>query len=317
VSAETRPRPLGRLLTAMVTPFERSLGVDYAAAERLAGLLVAEGSDGIVVADVIGQGPSLADEEKVELVRRVRSALPDGATVVAVTGGADTRRTIDLSRRAAAAGADAVVCPPPAYGFLARDTIDRHYRAVAEESGVPVVMQHAPARTGFGLPAASVFMCSHLARIAGVWDASGDLAGVATAGAQSIRHPDGIPRVWCGDELFVLPALAAGAYGAVSSVTHVAGRTVRGLIDSFLAGEGEQTARVYAALFALIQSLDLARGNPAPLKAAIEPLGVIEPYHRPPVLPLSREESADIAQAVRDFAHVMSTGDRMAARGGS
>jgi 4-hydroxy-tetrahydrodipicolinate synthase len=306
MSTGTRPRPLARLLTAMVTPFDRSLEVDFAAAERLAGLLVAEGSDGIVVADVIGQGPSLADDEKVELVRRLRSALPDSAAVVAVTGGADTRRSIDLSRRAAAAGADAVVCPPPAYGFLARDTIDRYYRAVAEESGVPVVMQHAPGRTGFGLPAASVFMCSHLAGIAGVWDASGDLAGMATMGAQSIRHPDGIPRVWCGDELFVVPALAAGAYGVISSVTHLAGRTVRGLIDSFPTGDGRRRSSVYAALFSLIQTLDLARGNPAPLKAAMEPLGVIEPYHRPPVSPLSREESAWVTAAIRDIAQLMS-----------
>jgi 4-hydroxy-tetrahydrodipicolinate synthase len=163
-------------------------------------------------------------------------------------------------------------------------------------------MHSAPARTGTALRPATAFVNGHVPDIAGFWDASGDLEGSAAVGVQCRRSPHGRPRLWAGDEFFLLPGLAAGAYGLVSALAQVAGPAVRDLLNAWLAGDMELAWRLQVELVPLIQILDLVRGDPAPIKTVLEPLGVVGRRHRAPVAALAPARAEAVRSAVREAA---------------
>src|SRR5438309_1899837 len=165
---------IGRLLTAMITPMRPDGAVDYDAAQRLAALLVADGSDGVVVAGTTGESPTLTDDEKVELLRRVKEAIPGHAVVVG-TGGNDTHHSIELSKRAAESGADALLCVVPYYNKPPQEGMYQHFKAIAESSGVPVIMYNIQSRTGVNMTAQTTLRCAEIPGVIGVKEASGDI----------------------------------------------------------------------------------------------------------------------------------------------
>src|SRR5918912_484419 len=180
---------IGRLLTAMLTPFTEDGAVDYGAAQELARRLCADGSDGGVVAGTTGESPTLSDDEKVELVRRVKEAIPH-ANVVAGTGGNDTRHSIELSERAMEAGADALLCVVPYYNKPPQEGMYQHFRELARVG--PVIMYNIQGRTGVNMTAATTLRAAGERNVIGVKEASGDIdqMGLVCAGA-----PAGF-RVW-------------------------------------------------------------------------------------------------------------------------
>ena len=145
-------KELGRLLTAMITPFKADGSVDFAAAEKLAHLLVADGSDGVVVSGTTGESPALSDDEKIELVTAVRKAIPR-ATVVAGTGSNDTRHSVHLSERAMKAGADALLAVVPYYNKPPQEGMYQHFKAIAEVG--PTIMYNIQGRTAINMTAAT------------------------------------------------------------------------------------------------------------------------------------------------------------------
>src|SRR5262245_26301153 len=204
---------IGRLLTAMITPFHEDGSVDYEAAQRLAHQLCDDGSDGIVVAGTTGESPTLTDDEKVELVRQVRQAIP-GRSVVAGTGTNDTRHSIEVSERAMAAGADALLCVVPYYNKPPQEGMARHFAEIARVG--PVIMYNIASRSGINMTAATTLRCAETPGVIGVKEASGDITqiGFVCAGA-----PAGF-RIWSGDDNFTLPVLAVGGHGVISVIAH-------------------------------------------------------------------------------------------------
>src|SRR3989440_10383755 len=210
---------VGRLLTAMVTPFKADGSVDYKAAGELAAMLVADGSDGVVVSGTTGESPSLTDAEKIELVRTVKDAIP-GKNVVAGTGSNDTHHSVELSKLAMKAGADALLAVVPYYNKPPHEGMYQHFKAISEIG--PTIMYNIPGRTAVNMTAATTLRCSHLPGIIGVKEASGDLdpLGPACAG----KPPDF--RVWSGDDSWTLPVLAVGGPGVICVVSPIAGKSM-------------------------------------------------------------------------------------------
>src|SRR5262245_38620877 len=223
---------IGRLLTAMITPFNEDGSVNYDAAQRLARQLCDDGSDGIVVAGTTGESPTLSDDEKVQLVRAVREAI-DGS-VVAGTGTYDTRHSLHLSERAMEARADALLCVVPYYNKPPQEGMYQHFRAISEVG--PVIMYNIQGRTAINMTAATTLRCAELPNVIGVKEASGDLnqMGFVCAGA-----PAGF-RVWSGDDNFTLPLLAVGGYGVICVISHLAGSAMKAMIEAFVAGPAEE-----------------------------------------------------------------------------
>jgi len=194
----------------MITPFKRDGAVDYEAAERLAVVLVADGSDGVVVSGTTGESPALSDDEKVELVKAIKQAIP-GKNVVAGTGSNDTHHSVKLSERAMKAGADALLAVVPYYNKPTQDGMLEHFGAIAQATSLPVVLYNVPARTGANmLPATAHELARRHPSIAGVKESTASVEQFSALVAGSPRDDF---TVWSGDDFFYLPALALGTQG--------------------------------------------------------------------------------------------------------
>lgn len=285
-------REIGRLLTAMITPFTEDGSVNWDAAQRLARQLCDDGSDGVVVAGTTGESPTLSDDEKVELVRVVRQAIPD-RTVVAGTGTYDTRHSVHLSHRAMEAGADALLAVVPYYNKPPQDGMFQHFRAISEVG--PVIMYNIAGRTAINMTAATTLRCAELPNVIGVKEASGDITqiGLVCAGA-----PDGF-RVWSGDDNFTLPLMAVGGHGVICVISHIAGSSMRAMLDAFLAGDTAEARRIHLGLLPVMQALMTIGPNPVPLKTALGALGFPAGPFRLPLVPLPQADLDRVLAAVR------------------
>ncbi|TAN34377.1 4-hydroxy-tetrahydrodipicolinate synthase [bacterium] len=291
---------VGRLLTAMVTPFKTDGSVDYGAAERLAALLVADGSDGVVVSGTTGESPSLDDDEKIELVKAIKRAIP-GKTVVAGTGSNDTHHSVRLSERAMQAGADALLAVVPYYNKPPQEGMYRHFKAISEVG--PTIMYNIQGRTAVNMTAATTLRCAELPGILGVKEASGDLdqMGLVCAG-----KPDRF-QVWSGDDSFTLPLLAIGGYGVICVVSHIAGGSMKRLIEAYVNADNETARKLHLGLLPVIKALMSTAANPVPIKSVLNALGFPAGPFRLPLVRLTDDQLGSVMQTVRDAGGLIST----------
>jgi 4-hydroxy-tetrahydrodipicolinate synthase len=284
---------IGRLLTAMVTPFKADGSVDYSAAEKLAGMLVNDGSDGVVVSGTTGESPTLTDAEKIELVRVVKAAIP-GKNVVAGTGSNDTHHSVELSKLALKAGADALLAVVPYYNKPPQDGMYAHFKAISEVG--PTIIYNIQGRTAVNMTAATTLRCAHLPGIIGVKEASGDLdqIGLVCAGKPA-RF-----KVWSGDDSWTLPVLAVGGYGVICVVSHIAGRSMARLIEAYGKGDVDVARDIHLGLLPVIKALMTTAANPVPIKSLLNAMGFNAGPFRLPLVPLTDEQLKSVEKVVRD-----------------
>jgi 4-hydroxy-tetrahydrodipicolinate synthase len=286
-------RDIGRLLTAMITPFQADGSIDYAAAERLAVMLVNDGSDGVVVSGTTGESPSLSDAEKIELLRVVKNAIPN-ASVVAGTGSNDTHHSVELSRLAMKAGADALLAVVPYYNKPPQDGMYEHFKAISAVG--PTIMYNIQGRTAVNMTAATTLRCADLPGIIGVKEASGDLdqIGLVCAG----KPPKF--RVWSGDDSWTLPILAIGGYGVICVTSHIAGKSMARLIDAQLKGDNDVARDIHLALLPVIKTLMTTAANPVPIKSLLNAMGFPAGPFRLPLVPLTDEQLKSVQKTVSE-----------------
>ena len=286
-------KEIGRLLTAMVTPLKADGKVDYDAAGKLAMMLVADGSDGVVVSGTTGESPSLSDAEKIELVRTVKEAIP-GKNVVAGTGSNDTHHSVELSELAMKAGADALLAVVPYYNKPPQEGMYQHFKAISEVG--PTIMYNIQGRTAINMTAATTLRCAELPGIVGVKEASGDLdqVGLVCAG-----KPDRF-KVWSGDDSWTLPILAVGGYGVICVVSHIAGRSMRKLIDAHSRGDNEIAQDIHHGLLPVIKALMTTAANPVPIKSVLNAIGFNAGPFRLPLVPLTDEQLKSVMKTIND-----------------
>lgn len=283
---------IGRLLTAMCTPFTEDGKVSYEAAQKLARLLVADGSDGVIVSSTTGESPTLNDDEKIELLRAVKDAIP-GHSVVAGTGTNDTRHSLEASERAMQAGADALLAMVPYYNKPTQEGIYQHFKALA---GVgPVIMYNIQSRTGTNMTAETTMRCAQEQGVIGVKEASGNIDQIGFVCADS---PPGF-RVWSGDDSFTLPLIAVGGYGVICVVSHLAGRAIKSMMESYLEGRVEVARDVHQGLLPLMRTLMTAASNPIPVKTALNQLGFPAGPFRLPLTPMDDATTQKVMAAVQ------------------
>ncbi|HZS00185.1 MAG TPA: 4-hydroxy-tetrahydrodipicolinate synthase [Chloroflexota bacterium] len=259
---------IGRLLTAMATPFDAAGRVDYARARQLAEALVASGSDGLVVAGTTGESPTLTHDEKLRLFGEVREAVGHRAAVIAGTCNYCTAESIELSREAAQIGVTGLLGTVPYYNKPPQDGLYAHFRAIAEAVPLPLILYNIPSRSAVNMQVDTTLRLSKIDNIVGVKEASGDLEAIAQIvdGAR----PDF--RVWSGNDADTLPILAIGGYGVVSVTSHLVGRQIRDMLDSFLAGDVSRAAAIHRRLLPLTRACFVTT-SPSPLKYALSRVG--------------------------------------------
>ncbi len=269
----------GKVLTAMVTPFQEDGSLDLDAAASLARWLSEHGSDGLVVAGTTGESPTLTHDEQVELIRAVVSAVD--IPVVAGAGSNDTAAAVELTERASEAGADGILSVAPYYNRPSQAGMARHFATVAAATDLPVLVYDIPVRTGRKVDTATLLeLARSVGNIAGVKDAAGDPA--ETAGLIAAA-PDGF-EVYSGDDSLTLPLLSVGAVGAIGVATHWTGAEHRDMIAAFQAGDVAAARRINAGLMPSYRfEAGSAAPNPIPAKAMMRLIGLPVGRCRPPL----------------------------------
>ena len=285
---------IGRLLTAMATPFSRDGALDYAQAGKLARALLDSGSEGLVVAGTTGEAPTLTTREKLRLFSEIKQAAGGRGAVVAGTGNYNTAESIELSREAERLGVDALLLTVPYYNKPSQEGMFRHFEAIARATSLPCILYNIPGRTGVNMTADTTLRLSRIPNIVGVKEASGDLVQIATI----INGARGDFRIWSGNDEDTLPILALGGYGVISVVAHLAGAQIAAMIRTFVEGNAQQAAEMHRRLLPLVKALFLA-GNPSSLKYALNQVGFEVGQPR---LPLVEPEEA-LAAKIREAVH--------------
>jgi len=262
----TRP-VLGELLTAMVTPFADDGTVNHESARRMARHLADTGSDGIVVCGTTGEGPTVNDREKLELLETVVSEVGAGASVVANTGSYDTHHSVALTRSALAAGVDGFLVVTPYYNKPPVDGIVAHYEAIAAAAeGRPVVVYNIPQRVVLNLEPDLLARLSQIDNVIAVKQATADLDQ-----ARSILDHGGL-ELYAGNDDLLAPFLRLGGAGGICVASHIAGRRMREMVTAARAGDLDRTDAIDRELQPLYDALSITT-NPIPLKAALNLLG--------------------------------------------
>jgi 4-hydroxy-tetrahydrodipicolinate synthase len=277
---------LGSVLTAIVTPFRVDGSVDFDAFQTLARHLVANGSDGIVVAGTTGESPNLTDEERLDLIRAAIEAVGDDATVVAGTGTYSTAHSIHLSERASDLGADALLVVTPYYNKPPQRGIVAHFEAIARASDKPIVVYNIPARVVINIEPETISRLAEIETVRAVKQANDDLA-------QAKHIVDTGLELYAGDDNLIQPFLELGGVGGVCVHTHVVGPQVAEQVKAMREGDAERARAIDRELQ---PSYDLLKAapNPIAIKAALNLLGHGVGGHRLPLVPATDGEVAEV-----------------------
>ncbi|MFJ9816455.1 4-hydroxy-tetrahydrodipicolinate synthase [Streptomyces sp. NPDC101151] len=279
-----RRQPFGRTLCAMITPFTEAGALDLEGARRLAGRLVAEGCDGLVLNGTTGESPTTTDAEKADLITAVREAVGEGVSLVAGVGTADTRHTTELALAAEKAGADGVLVVTPYYSRPPQASVEAHFRQVADASGLPVMLYDIPGRTGTRIEPETMIRLAGHPRIVAVKDCSYDFLGTQKV----LAHTE--LAYYAGCDEHVLALYAVGAAGCVSTVANAVPDRIAAVLDAFDAGDTARAAELQLRATPLIEAM-MGAGLPGTVtaKALLGELGLPAGPVRAPLLPAGRE----------------------------
>jgi 4-hydroxy-tetrahydrodipicolinate synthase len=285
----------GRLLTAMVTPFDPATGsLDLDQAKSLATALFDSGTEGLVVCGTTGESPTLSNREKLALLEAtVEVAHARGAPVIAGTTTYNTAESVELSREAAQLGVDGILGTVPYYNNPPQEGLFQHFRAIASAVDLPVILYNIPSRSPRNMEASTTLrLAREVPNIVGVKEASANFKQIG----EIIRDaPDGF-RVWSGNDGDILTIMALGGYGVVSVAAHLVGRQIEAMIRAFRAGDTARAAQIHHSLMPLVDAL-FVTSSPIPLKYALNRLGMRVGSPRLPLVPIDPR-----SQAVMDSA---------------
>ncbi|MFF8881747.1 4-hydroxy-tetrahydrodipicolinate synthase [Streptomyces flaveolus] len=289
------PRPFGRALCAMVTPFTEAGTLDLDGAQRLADRLVSRGCDGLVLSGTTGESPTTTDAEKTALVTAVREAVGGRAALVAGVGTADTRHTVELARAAEKAGADGLLVVAPYYSRPPQNALEAHFREIADACGLPVMLYDIPGRTGTRVEPDTIVRLAGHPRVVAVKDCSYDLLGTQKV----LSRTDLAYYAGCDEQILALCAI--GAAGCVSTVANVAPEPFRAVLDAFDAGDTREAARLQRRTIPLIE-LMMASDLPGTVtaKALLNALGLPAGPVRAPLRPADAATTDRLLTAYAD-----------------
>ena len=281
----------GQVITAMITPMEEDGKVSYEQAVRLAKRLAENGSDGIVLSGTTGESPTLSYDEKVKLFTSVTDSLGGEVEIIAGTGSYNTAETIALTQAAESAGVDGIMLVTPYYNRPSQEGLYQHFKTVAENCALPIMLYNVPGRTGVNLLPETVARLAEIDSIVAIKEASGNLNQVSKL--RSLVPDDFL--IYSGDDSLTLPVLAVGGDGVVSVASHLVGRQLKDMVTLFSAGKVQEALEIHLRLLPLMEVLFITT-NPVPVKRALEFVGFETGPLRLPLVDLSEEE----AQKIKD-----------------
>lgn len=286
----------GRLLTAMVTPFDKDGNVDYKQARKLARALIDSGNDGLIVSGTTGESPTLTEEEKLRLFAETKEEIGDRGAVIAGTGSYSTRESIALTKEAEKMGVDGIMAVVPYYNKPTQEGLYLHFKAISESTPLPLIPYNVPTRTITNMSPETTVRISELKNVVGIKEASANLDQIAKIIQES--RPDFL--VYSGNDSDTFPILALGGYGVVSVAGHLVGKQIKKMIDLFLAGEIQESAQMHREMLPLVNSLFIV-SNPIPIKFCLNEIGFNVGSPRLPLCEPDAKSAAVIRETLKVY----------------
>jgi 4-hydroxy-tetrahydrodipicolinate synthase len=289
-------KKLGRLLTAMVTPFDNRGMVDYEQAKKLALALLDSGSEGLVVVGTTGESPTLIREEELRLFSEVKSAVGERGSVIAGTGSNSTAEALEATKGAERIGVDACLLVVPYYNKPTQEGLYQHFKTIAQGTNLPCILYNVPSRTVTSLSAETVIKLSHIDNIIGVKEASSNLGGIC----KIITETGDNFLIWSGNDSDTLPILALGGYGVISVASHLVGKQIKEMISHAVNGEIDEAASIHRRLLPLVNALFIV-SNPVPVKYALNYIGFNVGKPRLPLTEPDEKSAALIRDTLKNY----------------
>ncbi|MEI6763639.1 MAG: 4-hydroxy-tetrahydrodipicolinate synthase [Actinomycetes bacterium] len=291
MSTQQIQAPFGRMITAMVTPFDKDGAIDWDGVATLANHLADHGHDAIAVNGTTGEAPTTKTSEKLEIIRVVKAAVGDRVKVLTGAGDNETSYTVDQAKRCAEVGADGLLIVTPYYNKPPQAGIEAHFKAVAAATDLPIMMYDIPGRTGVEIEQDTICRLAEVKNIVALKDAKGNPASTSWVIART-----GLP-VYSGDDILNLPLLSVGAVGFVSVCGHTVGNELREMLDAWFAGNAARALEIHQKLLPVFTGTFRTQGAIL-TKAALTMMGLPGGFTR---LPLVDATEAQIAQLRKDL----------------
>lgn len=291
----------GKILTAMVTPFDQNGEIDFPATKNLINYLIANGTDGLVISGTTGESPTLTEEEKVELFKFAVDVVDGRVPVIAGTGSYNTKASIELTKHAENAGVDGIMLVAPYYNKPSQEGLYQHFKAIAEETSLPIILYNVPGRSVVSLSVDTVVRLSEIKNIVAIKEASGNLDAMA----EMIEKTADDFSLYSGDDGLTIPVLSIGGAGVISVASHIIGNEMQEMIKKFQIGNIQEAARDHRRLLPVMKIL-FATPNPTSVKAALNLNGISVGGVRLPMIPLNEEELNTLRNVLNAFEKVNS-----------
>ena len=280
----------GEVITAMITPFNKDLSIDYKALEKLVNHLIETGSDAILVAGTTGETPTLSHEEEVELFKFVKKVVNGRVKIIMGAGSNSTQTAVESSKRAKELGADAILTVVPYYNKPSQKGMYEHFSAIAKAVDLPIILYNIKGRTGVDMQPKTIAKLAHeFKNIVAVKQSNSDLDLISD---MKKLCPEDF-AIYSGDDSLTLPMLALGVHGVISVASHIEGKKIKEMITNFKNGNVKEALKLHLYLYPLFRKLFMAP-NPVPVKAALARLGIINEYVRLPLVVLDEDEKKEL-----------------------
>ena len=287
---------IGRLITAMVTPFDAEGKVDYEQAKRLANALLDSGSDGVIVSGTTGESPTLTTAEKLRLYAEVKESVGDRGAVIAGTGNYSTAESIELTQEAEKQGVDGLLLVVPYYNKPPQEGLYQHFKAIAESTSLPAIVYNVTSRTSLNMTHDTTIRLSEIENIVGIKEAGSDMDQIA-------RIIDGAKPgflVWSGNDNETFYIMAMGGYGVVSVASHLIGSQIKQMMGLLLEGDIEGAAAEHRRMHPMFKVL-FVESNPIPVKYGLNQAGFNVGNPRLPLIPASEKAAAEISNVMSQY----------------
>ncbi|WP_163536932.1 4-hydroxy-tetrahydrodipicolinate synthase [Gracilibacillus sp. YIM 98692] len=286
----------GRLLTAMVTPFNSNNQLDLDQTTELVEYLLKNGTDGLIVAGTTGESPTLSHQEKLSLFEHVVKVVNGRVPIIAGTGGNNTEASIQLTKEAEKLGVDASLLVTPYYNKPNQEGLYQHFSSIAKQTSLPIMLYNIPSRTVVRLNVETTVALSQLPNVVSVKDSTGDLDAIASL----LEQVDDHFTVYSGDDSLTLPIQSIGGSGVVSVSSHIIGSEMKEMLNLFENGNIKEAAKLHRRLLPIMKALFMAP-SPSPVKSALKYKGIDTGSVRLPLVPLSPFEEQNLFRVMEDY----------------
>ncbi len=287
----------GEIITAMITPFNEDLSIDYISLEKLINHLIETGTDAILVAGTTGETPTLSHDEETALFLFVKKIAAGRVKIIMGAGSNSTQTAVESSIKAQKLGADAILTVVPYYNKPSQKGMYEHFSSIAKSVDLPIILYNIPGRTGVNMqPKTVAELASNFKNIVALKQSNSDLDLISDL--KNLCPEDFI--IYSGDDSLTIPMMSLGANGVISVASHIIGLDMKKMINYFKSGKNQDALKTHLYLYPLFRKLFMAP-NPVPVKAALAKMGIIKEYVRKPLVILDDEEKKDLFSVLNNY----------------